>query len=92
MSGTLRVEEVLRFLGFEASDPLEELRREGLFAHDELVPEEAEELRIALVLMREMGVNAAGVDVILHLRRRLLCLESRVAEVLEGLLEESEPT
>lgn len=90
MSGDRRVQEVLRFLGLEESGPLEELRREGLFVAEELEAEEADELRVALLLMRDLGVNAAGVGVVLHLRRRLLVLESRVGEVLERLLEESD--
>lgn len=90
MSRGLRVEEVLRFLGLGACGPLEELRREGLFLAEELEPEEADELRVAVALMRDLGVNAAGVDVVLHLRRRLLVLESRVGEALERLLEEGE--
>jgi len=40
------------------------------------------------VLMRELGVNPAGVDVALHLRRRLLCLEERMRAVLRELAEQ----
>lgn len=88
MSRPLTAREVLRRLGLDEPGLLDELRREGLFVDDRLAPEEAEELRVALLLMREMGVNAAGVDVFLHLRRRLLCLESRMKDVLQQLLEE----
>jgi hypothetical protein len=35
--------------------------------------------------IRELGVNPAGVDVALQLRRRLLALESRLHEALEQL-------
>jgi hypothetical protein len=38
--------------------------------------------------MRELGVNPAGVDVALHLRRRLACLEDRMRELLEHLADE----
>jgi len=69
---------------------LPELRREGLFEAEELSPEEAEELRMAATLMRELGVNPAGVDVILHMRRRLLFLEDRMRETLRRLLEDFE--
>lgn len=42
-----------------------------------LAPEQAEDLRLAKVLVEELGVNAAGIEVALHLRRRLLALEHR---------------
>jgi hypothetical protein len=43
---------------------------------------------VAIVLMREMGVNAAGVEVILRLRSRLVTLQSRTEEALRLLLRE----
>jgi hypothetical protein len=75
--------EVLRFLGVEDPEVLRLLRSEGLFEEDELDPFEAEELRVAMLWMRDLGVNAAGVDVALQLRRRLLVLEGRLREALE---------
>ena len=36
-----------------------------------------------MLWMRDLGVNAAGVDVALQLRRRLLALEGRLREALE---------
>jgi len=77
--------EVLRFLGVEDPEVLRLLRSEGLFEQDELDPFEAEELRVAMLWMRDLGVNAAGVDVALQLRRRLLVLEGRLREALEQL-------
>jgi hypothetical protein len=84
----VRTEEVLVFLGVHGETFLERLRVEGLFESDELLPEEAEELRLAAVLMEELGVNPAGVEVALHLRRRLIALETR-ARALGEVLEES---
>lgn len=81
----MRVEEVLRFLDPEGDTVLAELRREGLFEAEEVSPAEADELRVAVSLMRELGVNPAGVDVALHLRRRLLCLEDRMRRLLREL-------
>jgi hypothetical protein len=83
-----RVTEVLEFLGLERSSILEELRREGLFEGEWLEPDAAEELRVAAALMRELGVNPAGVEVVLQLRRRLLALESRMEDSLRRLLAE----
>ncbi|NNL85566.1 MAG: hypothetical protein HKP27_07940 [Myxococcales bacterium] len=85
----VRIEEVLVYL--DVSDRrtfLERLRAEGLFESDEIEPEEAEDLRLAQVLMDELGVNAAGVEVVLHLRKRLFALEGR-AKALLGALEAS---
>jgi hypothetical protein len=83
-----RVTEVLEFLGLERSSILEELRREGLFEADWLEPDAAEELRVAAALMRDLGVNPAGVEVVLQMRRRLLALESRMEDSLRRLLSE----
>lgn len=90
MTSRTRVDEVLRFLGVDDPELLALLRREGLFTEEELGPDEAEELRIATELMRDLGVNAAGVEVALHMRRRLLVLERRVSVTLRQLLEERE--
>ena len=79
------ITEVLRFIGGDASALLELLRSEGLFEQQELEPFEAEELRVAVLWMRDLGVNPAGVDVALQLRRRLLVLEGRLREALEQL-------
>lgn len=81
-----RTEEVVLYLG-RGRAVLERLRAEGLFESDELEPEEAEELRVASVLMDELGVNPAGVDVALHLRRRLLALEERARALARALQE-----
>jgi hypothetical protein len=89
MSERTRIEDVLRFLGLEDSDLVERMRGEGLFEADELSAFEAEELRLAAHLMRELDVNPAGVEVILHLRKRLLALQERMERVLRELLDES---
>ena len=89
MSGRVRVMEILHFLHIEDEGLLEALRSEGLFVDDDLEPDAAEELRVAASLMRELGVNPAGVDVALHLRRRLAVLEARMRELLQRLADES---
>ncbi len=83
----IQTDEVLVYLGTERGATFfQRLRGEGLFEGDELEPSEADELRLARVLMEELGVNAAGVDVALHLRRRLFALEAR-ARALGAALE-----
>lgn len=84
----IRTEEVLVFLGVEKeSSFLAGLRREGLFEADELEPDEADDLRVAKILVDELGVNPAGVDVALHLRRRLFALEQRARALAEAIEE-----
>jgi hypothetical protein len=89
MTARVRIVEVLRFLHLDDAGVLEDLRREGLFLEDEVEPETAEDLRVAASLMAELGVNPAGVEVALHLRRRLACLEDRMRALLERLDEET---
>lgn len=81
----IRTEEVLVYLGVSDARFLERLRDEGLFEADEIAPEDAEDLRLAKVLMDELGVNPAGVDVVLHMRRRLFALEARARALAEAL-------
>lgn len=90
MASRTRVDEVLRFLGLEESPILEQLRREGLFEEDWLEGDATEELRVAASLIRELGVNPAGVEVVLHMRRRMLALEDMMESSLRKLLAELE--
>ena len=90
MTRRATVSDVLRFLGVEDSTLLDELREAGLFEEELLDAGRAEELRVAASLMRELGVNPAGVDVALHMRRRMLTLEARMQRSLERLLDEIE--
>jgi len=91
MTRTRRIEirEVLVHVGVDEG-LLERLRSEGLFEQDFLDPREADELRVAALMMEELGVNPAGVQVALHLRRRLMALEARVAAVAERLRRDEE--
>ncbi len=91
MPARARIEEVLRYLGIEDEELLRALRREGLFEEAYVEGDDAEELRIAASLMRDLDVNPAGVDVILHMRRRMLVLQTRVGESPRRLLDELEP-
>ncbi len=80
----IEIREVLIHLGGD-EELLASLRGEGLFESDFVDPREADELRIAALMMEELGVNPAGVQVALHLRRRLLALEARVAAIASTL-------
>ena len=50
----------------------------------------AAELRVAASLIHDLGVNPAGVEVVLHMRRRMLALEDLMGRSLRQLLEELE--
>ena len=83
---SIRTSEVLIFLGAEKEAAFfQRLREEGLFEGEELAPEEADELRLAKLLMEELGVNTEGVEVALHLRRRLFALELRARALVDAL-------
>ena len=66
----------------------DQLRHAGLFETDELAPHEADELRVAAQLMRDLEVNPAGVEVILRMRRRLLALQHEMERLLQNLVDE----
>ena len=88
----IRIQEVIVHLGLEDERLLGRLREEGLFEADELDSQGADEFRVAALMMEELGVNAAGVSVALHLRRRLLTLEARVVASMSRLQEEHNGT
>lgn len=90
MAKRVAVEEVLEYLGVSDTDLLDQLRAEGLFEDDLLEAHAVEELRVATSLVRELGVNAAGVGVVLHMRRRLLVLQGRMSDTVKRLLDEQE--
>lgn len=90
MAERTSVKEILRLLEIEDTSILEALRREGLFQEDFVGPDAAEELRVALTLVRDLGVNPAGVEVALHLRRRVLVLQQLTETSLRRLLAELE--
>jgi hypothetical protein len=80
-----RVEEVLIHLGLDDDGFLIQLREEGLFQEDEVNADQADEIRVAAIMVKELGVNPAGVQVALHLRRRLIALESRATTLMTEL-------
>jgi MerR family transcriptional regulator/heat shock protein HspR len=49
-----------------------------------------ERLEIILTLTRHLGVNLAGVEVILHMKERMERMQGEVRQVLSALREEAE--
>lgn len=94
MSRYLKLSEVCLDLDV-AEDFLGALCEEGLIEvkhtlEDEplLSPEEAEKLRVITVLVREMDVNLAGVEVILRMRQELVSMHQQFDEILHALVDE----
>lgn len=53
-----------------------------------LSPEQAERLRLVAVLMRELDVNVAGVEVILHMHEHLCSMQRQFDEILQTMVVE----
>lgn len=50
--------------------------------------EQAERLRLVAVLMRELDVNVAGVEVILHMHEDLCSMQRQFDEILQAVVAE----
>jgi MerR family transcriptional regulator/heat shock protein HspR len=53
-------------------------------------PDTVERLEIILTLTRHLGVNLAGVEVILHMKERMEKMQGEVRQVLTALRDEAE--
>ena len=53
-------------------------------------PDTVERLEIILTLTRHLGVNLAGVEVILHMKERMEKMQGEVRHVLSALREEAD--
>jgi MerR family transcriptional regulator/heat shock protein HspR len=54
--------------------------------------EDLQRLEIILTLTRELGVNLAGVEVILHMREKLEKLQHQVEEMVEFVRDQMSPS
>jgi hypothetical protein len=63
---------------------LEQLREAGFLPTDDtaIADEHCEVARVAHTLVHELDVNWAGVEVALHLRSRLIAVETQMAELI----------
>ncbi len=71
-----------------AAEGLVEIRRPTSGVDEVVTADDAERLRVIAVLMNEMDVNLAGVEVILHMREELLSMRRQFDEVVATLVEE----
>jgi MerR family transcriptional regulator, heat shock protein HspR len=67
----------------EAEGFIEARRQEG--SRKVFAPEDLERIRVILALSRELGVNWAGIEVILHMRERMVEMQQQVDEILDHL-------
>jgi len=50
--------------------------------------EDVDKARLALLLMRELDVNLAGAEVIVHMREEMVAMQRQFGKILETLIEE----
>ena len=83
MTANQELERLLSLLGGDRA-LLEQLREAGFLPKDDdsIAAEHVEVARIAYTLVHELEVNWAGVEVALHLRSRLVAVETQMAELI----------
>src|SRR5579871_3498795 len=88
------LEDAVRMCGL-AHDIVDELLDSGVIharttleSQRVISSEEADELRVARTLLDELGVNLAGVEIILRLRRRQLELRAELDEIVAAIRDE----
>jgi MerR family transcriptional regulator, heat shock protein HspR len=74
----------------EAEGFIEARRHDG--SRKVFAPEDLERIRVILALSRELGVNWAGVEVILHMRERMLEMQQQIDEILDHLHRQMQQT
>ena len=50
--------------------------------------EDAERVRVAILLTGELDVNLPGLEVIMHMRDSMLAMQQQFSEILDALVEE----
>jgi MerR family transcriptional regulator, heat shock protein HspR len=89
----LRITEVVRICGVD-EDFILRLEREQLVEpvvrQKEKVypPEQVDRVRVAHLLMEEMGVNLEGAEVALHMREQMIAMQRQFNEILQRLSRE----
>jgi MerR-like DNA binding protein len=90
----LRLSEIAERYGI-GRDELEILAREDLIEIKQTLDEEpvvssddVDKARLATVLIKELDVNMAGAEVIVHMREEMLAMQRQFGRILEALIEE----
>jgi MerR family transcriptional regulator/heat shock protein HspR len=87
----IRIEELCQILNVNKTF-IEEIEREGLVSlecREEGIKvcsqKEARKIRLIHTLINELGVNLAGVEVILHMREKIIEMRRQFDQILEQL-------
>jgi MerR family transcriptional regulator/heat shock protein HspR len=92
----LRITEIIEICGvgedFILSLEQEEVIRPVTRRNQKLYPlDQVDRVRVAHVLINEMGVNLEGVEVALHMREQMVAMQRQFNKVLRLLMEERKP-
>jgi MerR family transcriptional regulator/heat shock protein HspR len=86
----LRIAEVVKICGVD-QDFLHHLERESvvrpIFRQRRKLypPDQVDRVRVAHVLMEELGVNLEGAEVVLHMRAQMIALQRQLGELMRRL-------
>lgn len=89
----LKITEVIRICGVD-EDFVLRLEREQMIApvvrqkRKVYPPEQVDRIRVARLLIEDMGVNLEGAEVALHMREQMIAMQRQFAVVLRRLGEE----
>ncbi len=78
------IQTISRLVAEGLVEPRREAGKKRLFTESDL-----DRIRMALVLSRELGVNWAGVDVIMHMRERMVNLQRQVNEIFDYIYRQT---
>ena len=85
---TLDIAEICRRLGVQPAE-LEAMEEEGLITlaalqdGKELPSDQLDRLEMILRLQRDLGINLAGIDVILYMRSKMIQMRREVDDILD---------
>ena len=86
----LRIAEIIRIYGVDTHF-VKRLERESLISpvlrrNEKLYPlDQVDRVRVARLLMEEMGVNLEGAEVALHMREQMIAMQRQFNEILRLL-------
>ena len=83
------IKEASKTLKIRTAD-LKQFEREGVFEYydelrSKLDTKNFERLKVAISLKRELGVNSAGIDVILNMRDKMSHMQGSMIDIMVGL-------
>jgi len=92
----LRITEVVKICGVDEAF-VERLERESVIRaiisqNRKLYPlDQVDRVRVARLLIKEMGVNLEGAEVVLHMREQMMTTQRQLKELVRRLSESKNP-